>query len=465
MKEGQRLEWKESWRDEFCKTICGFANADGGVLIVGRDNKGKIVGVSNAPKLLEDLPNKIRDLLGIMVDVNLREAAGRDVLEIVVEPYPNPISYRGEYYVRSGSTTQALKGAPLDKFLLRKQGRHWDAVPVPRVAAKDLDPKAFASFREQAVRSKRLGPGMLQGSRGALLDRLRLVEGAYLKRAAVLLFHPDPEKFVSGAFVKIGFFENDADLRYQDEVHGDLFAQVQQTVEILKAKYLKAWISYEGLQRIESYPVPEGALREAVLNAVIHKDYGSGIPIQISVYPDKLMIWNPGELPPRWTVKKLLAKHASVPFNPDVARTFFRAGQIEAWGRGFERMVAECVEAKTPKPQARYEATGLWMTFPFPPVETPPTDQVTDQVSDQVTDPVERLVLAVSEGAHPASTVQRRLHLRHRPTFRENYLSPALRLGLLEMTRPETPKSRLQQYRLTDAGRTLLARLMAKSGS
>ena len=223
---------------------------------------------------------------------------------------------------------------------------------MPGVAAKDLEPKAFAFFRKQATRSKRLGPEMLEGSRVALLERLHLVEGRYLKRAAVLLFHPDPEKFVTGAFVKIGYFEKDADLRYQDEVHGDLFTQVSQTIEILKAKYLKAWISYEGRQRVESYPVPEAALREAVLNAVVHKDYGSGVPIQISVYPDKLMIWNPGELPPRWTVKKLLAKHASVPFNPDVARAFFRAGH-EAWAAGFERMVAECVEAGTPKPHAR----------------------------------------------------------------------------------------------------------------
>jgi ATP-dependent DNA helicase RecG len=120
-------------------------------------------------------------------------------------------------------------------------------------------------------------------------------------------------------YVKIGYFENNVDLRYQDEVQGDLIAQVNQTIEVLKAKYLRAWISYEGLQRIETWPLPMPALREAVLNAVIHKDYTCGTPIQISVYPDKLMLWNPGELPPDWTVEKLLGKHASIPFNPDVA--------------------------------------------------------------------------------------------------------------------------------------------------
>ncbi|NTU42965.1 MAG: winged helix-turn-helix transcriptional regulator [Nitrospirales bacterium] len=378
MKESQHIEWKESWRDEYLKWICGFANAEGGVLVIGRNDKGVAVGVRDAHKLMEDIPNKVRDILGIMVDVNLREEAGKETLEIVVEPYPYPVSYKGEYHYRSGSTKQELKGAALDKFLLRKQGRHWDGVPVPYVSVSDLEARILAYFRKQALKSRRLSPETLDEPNPLLLDKLHLLEGAYLKRAAVLLFHADPERFITGAFVKIGYFESNVDLRYQDEVHGDLFSQVNQTIEILEAKYLKAWISYEGLQRIETYPVPEPALREAILNAVVHKDYASAIPIQISVYPDKLMIWNPGQLPPDWTVERLLDKHSSQPFNPDVANAFFRAGMIEAWGRGIERILNACAIAGAPTPELRYEHTGLWTVFQFKqtgeektPVKTP----------------------------------------------------------------------------------------------
>lgn len=378
MKENQHIEWKESWRDEYLKWVCGFANAEGGVLVIGKNDKGVVVGVKDARKLMEDIPNKVRDILGIMVDVNLRETSGKEFIEIVVEPYPYPVSYKGEYHYRSGSTKQELKGAALDKFLLQKQGRHWDGVPVPNVSFSDLDTKALAYFRKQALKSQRISPEIIGESDEVLLDKLHLLEGKYLKRAAALLFHPDPERFVTGAYLKIGYFETNADLRYQDEVHGDLFSQVSGTLEVLKAKYLKALISYEGLQRIETYPVPEPALREAILNAVVHKNYASGIPIQISVYPDKLMIWNPGQLPPDWTVERLLGKHSSQPFNPDVANAFFRAGMIEAWGRGIERMIEACSLAKTPKPEFRYEQTGLWTVFHYPPehqtktpVETP----------------------------------------------------------------------------------------------
>ena len=112
------------------------------------------------------------------------------------------------------------------------------------------------------------------------------MSNAYLTNAAVLLFHNDPEKYIFGSFIKIGFFESDSEILYQDEVHGSIIEQVDKVVELLYHKYLRAKISYEGIQRVERYPFPEGAVREALLNAIVHKDYSSGVPIQISVYDD-----------------------------------------------------------------------------------------------------------------------------------------------------------------------------------
>jgi len=142
-RENQTIEWKESWRDEYIRWICGFANAQGGRLIIGKNDKGAVVGLANASKLLEDIPNKIRDIPGIIIDVNLRVEQGKELLEIVVEPYPYPISYKGEYHYRSGSTKQELKGVALDRFLLRKQGKHWDGVPVARVDVADFQEESY----------------------------------------------------------------------------------------------------------------------------------------------------------------------------------------------------------------------------------------------------------------------------------------------------------------------------------
>ena len=364
-KETQNIEFKENWRDEYLKWICGFANAQGGTLYIGVADNGDVCGLQDAKKLMEDVPNKVRDLLGILVDVNLKSENEKEYLEIITESYPYPISYRGHYYQRSGATNQELKGAALDRFMLRKQGRTWDGVPVPYLKIKDLDNTAFDTFRKYAKRSGRMDETDLQESNEGLLDKLRLTEGDYLKRAAALVFHPDPERFVTGSFIKIGYFKENANLIFQDEVHGNLFQQVKATMELLTTKYLRALISYEGIQRVETLPMPREALREALLNAVVHKAYESSTPIQIGVYDDKLEIWNCGTLPEDWTLNNLLGKHRSRPYNPDIANVFFRAGEIEAWGRGIERIIASCKKEGYPEPKFDYDGGGLWTVFYF----------------------------------------------------------------------------------------------------
>jgi ATP-dependent DNA helicase RecG len=363
MKENQQVEWKEAWRDDYLRWICGFANAEGGTLVIGRNDKGVAIGVKDASRLLVEIPNKVRDILGIMVDVDLRREDGKDLVEIRVEPYPSPISYKGEYHYRSGSTKQELKGAALERFLLKKRGRHWDDAPEPSFTARSCSAAALRLFRKRAAESGRMDRGVLRDSREVVLDNLELTEKHGLKRAACLLFSDRPEKYVSGAWIKIGFFVTDDDLRYQDEVHGNLFEQVEKTLDLLRTKYLKAYISYEGLLRRETFLFPDAALREALLNAVVHKDYSSGIPIQISVYDDRIVLWNPGDLPDNWTLKKLLGKHPSCPFNPLLANAFFRAGYIESWGRGIEKIHRECREHGIDPPVYDFGMAGLMLTF------------------------------------------------------------------------------------------------------
>jgi len=363
MPEQQNIEYKSIWKDDYLKWICGFANAQGGTLIIGKDDDGKIVGIKNSKKLLEDLPNKITTILGIVADVNLHETEQGEYIEVVVEPQPNPVSYKGEYHLRSGSTKQELKGVALDKFLLQKYGRKWDSVAVPSVSIADLKQETFDFFRKRGIRSQRLDETIMLDTNEQLLDNLQLIENGFLKRATILLFHPKPEKFVTGSYIKIGFFETNTDLRFHDEVHGNLFEQVEKTIELLFTKYIKAMISYEGIYRIETFEYPKEAVREALLNAVSHKDYASGYPIQISVYLDKLMIWNEGTLPENWTVERLLTKHPSKPYNPDIANAFFRSGYVEAWGRGIEKIIIQCVEAGLPAPIFNVEGNDFWTIF------------------------------------------------------------------------------------------------------
>ena len=364
MNENQNIEWKESWRDEYLKWICGFANATGGKIYIGMNDNGQVVGVADAKKLLEDIPNKVRDVLGIIVDVNLLEKDGLEYVEIDVPPYSNPINYKGQYHYRSGSTKQELKGAALNRFILQRTGRHWDEFSIERAKVEELSASALNRFRKEAARSGRVDEGVLNDKTEHLLHDLRLIdEDGHLNRAALLLFHPDPERFVFGAYIKIGFFRDDkGNLEFQDEVHGSLMEQVDKAMDLIKTKYLIYRISYEGISRRETPQFPLEAIRESLMNCVAHKDYASAVPIQISVFPDHITFWNAGQLPENWTTEKLFESHPSSPYNPLIANAFFRSGDIESWGRGYKRIL-EAVSAYKLLPPKLEMLSGLMITY------------------------------------------------------------------------------------------------------
>jgi len=255
------------------------------------------------------------------------------------------------------------KGAALDKFLLQKIGKRWDGVPVPKVSIKELKQETFDFFRKKALKSQRINEENLTDTNEDLLENLQLKEGEYLKRAAILLFHPFPENFVTGSYIKIGYFKTDDELIFQDAIHGNLFEQIEKTIDLLFTKYIKAEISYEDINRVEKYEYPKEAIREALLNAIAHKDYSGGVPIQISVYRDKIIFWNEGQLPENWTIKNLLVKHASRPYNPDIAIALFRSGYIESWGRGTIKILKECKQAGIPEPVFSYDSSDIIVEF------------------------------------------------------------------------------------------------------
>ncbi len=343
MSENQNIEYKESWRDEYLKWICGFANAQGGKIYIGKDDNGKTCGLANSKKLMEDIPNKIRNTLGIVVDVNLHTTDLGECIEIVVEPQPYPISYYGEYHYRSGATKQQLTGQQLNQFLLKKTGLTWDSVPISNIPIEKIRNDAFDIFKEQSVKNGRMSKENVDIDNIEILDSLNLIdENNELKRAGVLLFHHIPEKWVPGSFIKIAYFSSESEIDYQDEIHGSLLSQPDKIMDLIFTKYLKAKISYDGITRVENYPFPKPAVREAVLNAIAHKNYATLVPIQIRVYNDKLVVSNDCIFPEDWTVEDLMKQHKSRPYNPLIANAFYRAGFIESWGRGIQKIKESC---------------------------------------------------------------------------------------------------------------------------
>ena len=362
--ETQNVEYKLSWRDEYLKWICGFANAQGGKIFIGVNDYGEIAGVDDYKRLMEDIPNKTVNHLGIVVDVNLHVQEGINYIEIIVPVSNVPIAYHGVYHYRSGSTKQELKGIALQNLLLKKMGRKWEDMPVENVRFKDLNENTIHAFFIKAIEKERIPSDALTMGTELLLRNLSLItEQNQLTNAAILLFGRSVVRASVTASFKIGRFgKSNHDLLFQDIIETNIFDMADKVMETLKAKYLIRPISYKRLERMEPLEYPEAALREAILNAIIHKDYSSTYTF-LRVYDDRLHIWNPGILPEELTVEELKKDHSSYPRNRNIGNVFFKAGYIESWGRGTNKIIDACREAGLPEPIIEEEQGGFSITF------------------------------------------------------------------------------------------------------
>jgi len=359
VREEQDIEFKKEWRNEHLKTIVSFANTEGGVMYIGIDDDGRTVTLSNVKKLLEDIPNTIRNKLQITPSVKIEEKDGREVVKITVNSSDFPVFLDGKIYIRSGSTTQELKGSELTNFLLEKTGKTWDSLTVDAVF-DDLDLETFKYFKGLAI--DRL-PEIKKASYKTIFKNLELITNdEKLTRALILLFGKKPQTFFITAQGRAGRFKTPTEILDTVIAGGNLFMQLDTLMNAIK-KHLNVRFEIKEIERKDVWDYPIEALREAVINALIHKDYLSTAEIQIKIYDDKLWIWNPGKLPKQLTIESLKTEHSSFPKNPLIASIFYYAGFIERWGSGTKRMIDLCKAQGLPEPEFKEEFSGISVYF------------------------------------------------------------------------------------------------------
>ena len=362
--ESQIIEYKESWYDECLEWICGYANANGGTLYIGINNSGEVIGIKNPNKLLEDIPNKIKSTLGIVCDVNIRNKGVLLYLEIKTYKMNQVISYKGKVHYRSDSTKQILEGTSLTSFMMRKMGLSWDSLTIENLSLDDFDNDSFRLFKEVAIKNKRLLSSDLNLSNKELMEKLHLIKNGKITYAGMLLFYQKPEEYVPGAIIKIEYFNDKNELVYHDIIKGSLIKQAEETIEIIYHKYLKGYVSYKDeLYRIENYQYPKEVVKEAVMNAIIHKLYQSSNPVQIKIFSNKLIIFNECLFPEEWTVEHLFKIHSSRAINRLIADAFYTMGLVETWGQGIEKICNGLKEAKLPPPLITPYKTNFIIEF------------------------------------------------------------------------------------------------------
>jgi ATP-dependent DNA helicase RecG len=246
--------------------------------------------------------------------------------------------------------------------LLKRAGFTWDDVIDERATFADIDEATVKKYLRKAEEIGRL-PDIDGLSTPELLEKLRLVQDGKLKRAAIVLFGKDPGKFYPNTFVKVGKFEDDDfTIRFQETEEGNIIQVLDKVLRTLDYKFLIRNISFEGMNRVETLEYPIPALREMLLNTLIHRNY-MGAPTQMRVYDKKLFIWNDGGLPPTITLPQLKENHSSHPRNPILAEACFKGGYIDSWGSGIMKIINSCQAAGLPTPDLKEKEGGFIVTL------------------------------------------------------------------------------------------------------
>jgi ATP-dependent DNA helicase RecG len=364
--ENTRVEFKESMNDSAYKTIDAFSNTEGGTLLCGISDNGDIVGTDCSDGIMRDIIGKIVSTMGINPRVNSVEKGEERVLKIEIGRSGQPISYRGKYYKRVGNTTREMQGEELITFF--QQWSNWDTL-TGEYNIDEINEDTVNEFIKIGINNGRLKHIDENGGLNDKLQQLGVLRKGKLTNAAIMLFGKNPQEHFINAIIRIVRFKNDTTIIGDTIIDGNLFQQVKLAEnEINRNIDVSYVIDDNSFSRKNVWDYPLVAIREALMNAIVHRDYfKSNVQTQIKIFDDHIRIFNVGGLPEGITIEQLKDIHTSVPRNPLIVRIFYRAGFIEELGSGIIRMMKSLDDAGLPNPEFKEEAGGfsiyLWQRY------------------------------------------------------------------------------------------------------
>jgi predicted HTH transcriptional regulator len=336
----------------------------------------------------------------------------------------------------------------------------FDATFCRNAALDDLDQDKITRFLGLA-RSGRSFPLPEDTPPHEVLAHLNLLDKGRPTHAAMLLFGKQPQRFLITSEVKCAHFhgyEVAKPIPSYQVFKGTVFDLVDQAKDFVLSK-IDLWIGTRehGTQVPTKYEIPQEVVAEAIINAVVHRDYTSNASVQVMLFKDRLEIWNPGSLPPTLTLEKLRGPHASIPHNPLLAEPMYLAKYIERMGTGIRDMIHRCRDAGLPDPEIRIDG-GFWV-LTIPRKKPDSGAQSGAQSVAQSGAQSEAILLALGKEPLSAAELAVILGLQSKTGAFKRTLQELVENGMVEFTIPEKPYSRLQKYRLTAKGHALLAEL------
>ncbi len=467
--ESQQTEFKSSFNVEAMESITAFANTEGGCVLVGVSNKGKIVGVDTNEESVQQWVNEIKSKTepAILVDAACYEIEGKTVVVLSVPEYPvKPIALQGRFYKRIGNSNHLLSATEIANLSMLSLQVSWDSFPALGKTLEDLDTESIDRFIERVSSNGRLS---LSGKTWTdKLRKLKLINGETPTNAAYLLFG----KGNIGYNVHAGRFKTPSMIIDDRMMNGNLFQTVEETMRFLLSQIKVAYeITGKTTQRTEIFEYPLPALREIVLNTIIHRDYTSPMDVQIKIFDQKITFFSPGELYGKQTIEALRTDdYQAYTRNKLIAEAFYLTGDIEKYGTGYTRIRSEIASYPTMKFEFEEKPSAWLVTISY-------TDRKMDENGEVATElvtnssptchnlSVQVKTLIINLNKRSLSLLELQLVTKYAPKsrsyFKKHYIDPSVESGLVGMQYPENQNHPKQKYYLTEKGKEVLETLKA----
>ncbi|MDD3042326.1 MAG: helix-turn-helix domain-containing protein [Methanosarcinaceae archaeon] len=347
--ESETLEFKEKFDDRTVESAVAFANTKGGLILIGVSDKGVVTGVDIGKETLAKWGNLISGKTepGLIPEIEVFEREGKQVAAVRIMEYPiKPVSIRGRCFRRVNNSNRGMNAQEIAEMHLQSTGMSWDRFPAAGETLEALDLEKVRSYIRKARDFGRKGFREEEERNPVqVLEKMKLVVEGKPTWAAGLLFCKDGRRFLSQAVIHCGRFKNRTLVIDDRLIEGSLFEQIEEAMDFVRKNTNVKFVMTGKPEREEVWDYPLEAVREAVINAVCHRDYTVMSHIEIRIYDDELIVWSPGGLPLGLTMEDLFKPHASKLRNKGIAEVLFDAKIVEQWGSGIEKMQNYCKEA------------------------------------------------------------------------------------------------------------------------
>ncbi|WP_293709228.1 RNA-binding domain-containing protein [uncultured Parabacteroides sp.] len=357
--ENQYIEFKQSFNAATIETLVAFANSKGGTVYVGMEDNGDVKGVLLGKESIAQIVNEIKfkTIPSLIPDVEVIEFSGRTILLLSVQEYPvKPVSTQGRYYKRVGNSNHQLSIAEVVDMHLLSMNSSWDYYLDASHSVEDISlDKVMAAIEKMKLTGKMVDDDPL-----TFLMKYDLIRDGKLSNAAYLLFKKDNSVITT---IELGYFQDEIVIKDSDRSKEDILTQVDRVMDFVRKHINKEVIITGKPQSIHRWQYPLEAIREIVMNMIIHRDYRSASDSIVKIYPDKIEFYNPGRLPDNITVEDLWANtYKSTPRNKLIADFCKDLGIVEKYGSGIRRILDYFRKEKQKEPVFGNISDGFMVT-------------------------------------------------------------------------------------------------------